>query len=153
MFLLPAYLHDIWCILSSNVAQIKSDVEISCMSAATNGRALFIGAAEASKTGTIIVYLMKDGKLPGLSAAQASAAASSGDTDIPGRHGHSKEESAAKSAAVETGPFPPPQPASLLDAQVFVAHSSPVSCMQLSNDGNLLFTGGEDGCLGDILPP
>ena len=119
------------------------------MAAAANGRAVFIGSAEVSKTGMIVVFIVKDGKLPGLSAAQASAAVSPGEgPEASGRLGVSRDEGGGKpGSVVEKGPFPPPQPSSLIDSQTFVAHSAGVSCMQLSLDGNLLFTGGEDGSM------
>merc|ERR1711988_1932048 len=46
-----------------------------------------------------------------------------------------------------TGFGPPPVPSSNLESQFAVSHSSEMSCMSLSHDGNLLFTGGDDGSL------
>ena len=118
--------------------QVLSDVEVSCLAAAANGRALFIGTAAPGQPGTVVAIPMKDARFPGKSASQIARA----EAAAAGAEGGAAE----KPPAAEKGVFPPPQPMGD-SCEVLAAHSSATRCLALSTDGRLLFSGGDDGSL------
>jgi WD40 repeat protein len=139
--------------------QVQSDMEINCMLAAPNGRALFVGTAVPGQPGLLVSYIMKDARFPGTTSAQANAAANalalSGSDSGPGDARRAAASSTDKQQAAPpavAGAFPPAPSVSTVESQVVVAHSSPMTSMCLSTDGSTLYTGGEDGslCIFDV---
>jgi len=121
------------------------------MVTATNGRALIVGTAGQDQPGTLISYILKDARFPGKSAAQTAAAnkaVENSEASKPGAMGDSgSKPDSPPPPASDKGTFPPPMPASSLESQVCVGHSCATTAMCLSEDGSLLFSGGEDGSL------
>jgi hypothetical protein len=118
------------------------------MVATANGRALIVGTSAADQPGTLVSYILKDARFPGKSAVQTAAATRA--AEAAQATGKAATGEAAKSGPEppnDKGTFPPPLPASSVESQVCVAHSSATTALCLSTDGSLLFSGGEDGSL------
>ena len=115
--------------------QLQSNEEVSCLVAAPNGRTLFVGTA--GSPGTLVSYMLKDQRFPGKNATQIATAEKAA----------SEGGERAEPAPENKGTFPPPLPAASVESQVVGAHSTATTAMCLSNDGRLLFSGGDDGSL------
>jgi cilia- and flagella-associated protein 57 len=130
--------------------QVQSTVPISCMVANMNGRALFLGTSTPGQPSVVTSLILKDARFPGRTAAQLAAAAAqaaAAAASEAGPDGARVDSKAILNLPTEKGAFPPASPMTQLDSQSCVAHSSAMTCIRLSVDGNTLFTGGEDGSI------
>jgi len=130
--------------------QVQSNVQISCMASSLNGRALFLGTSSHGQTSVVTSLIMKDAKFPGRTAAQlaqAAAAAAAAAASEAADNNTRLDSKALLNIPTEKGSFPPPQSVTQIDSQSCVAHSSAMTCIKLSSDGNTLFTGGQDGSI------
>lgn len=113
------------------------------MCTTSNGRVLIAAANPTRQPGKLMAYLLKDAKFPGSTAAQLAAAAAAAEA----AEAAGKLDGKGTKPPADRGSFPPPLPSSVLEVQSFVAHSTATTCMRISTDGRILFTGGDDGSL------